>query len=324
MSVVDGRLRGLLPIASVWFVAAASVVVFAGCSGGKNGGSGEGPAMTQAENDTLLATYARDRADTEEWLKSSPTSYLATVQRRDFGDAASLTVGSAAGNDVRLDDPDIRPRHLRVTVVGDSFRVEALDPGARFRVKDAEMASATLPPSGLHIGRYTLRLSHQRYPAIIVFDPQSPRYELYKGIPYFPPDLSYRVVAALTPNPNPDTTIILSTRGNQRRAIRVGWFEFALEGKKCRLEATRLLEPGVGEKDFGIFFTDATTGKESYSVGRYLEAQPQPDGRYVLDFNLCYNPACAYSEHYNCPIPPRENRLVVAVRAGEMDPHYMH
>jgi len=186
------------------------------------------------------------------------------------------------------------------------------------------MTSATLPPSGIKVGRFSLRLSHQRFPAIIVFDPQSPRYKLYKGVPYFPPDLSYHIVAALRPNPSPDTTIILSTRGNRRRAVRVGWFDFKVKGKSCRLAATRLLEPGVGEKDVELFFTDATTGKESYGVGRYLDPQARPDGRYVLDFNKCYNPACAYSEHYNCPIPPRENRLQVAINAGEMNPHYLH
>ena len=288
------------------------------------GGEKSEPALTQAEADTLLQTYAKDRAETDEWLKSKPTSYLATILRKDFEGRASLTVGSGDGNDVRIEDPGVRPKHLRVTVVGDSFRVETLDPKARFLVKDSTLASATLPPSAIKVARFTLRLSHQRFPAIIVFDPQSPRFKEYKGMKFFPPDLSYRVEAALTPNPNPDTTIILSTRGNQRHAVRVGWFDFKLAGKKCRLEATRLLEPGVGEKDFSLFFTDATTGKESYSVGRYLEAEPRPDGRYVLDFNLCYNPACAYSEHYNCPIPPRANRLEVAVRAGEMDAHYMH
>ena len=282
------------------------------------------PGMSAAEADTLLRSYAKDRAETEEWLKSSPTSYLATILRRDFEGRASLTVGSDAGNDVRIDDPGIRPRHLRVTVMGDSFRVETLDPGARFQVKDVEMTSATLPPSGIKVGRFSLRLSHQRFPAIIVFDPQSPRYKQYKGVRYFPPDLAYRIVAALTPNPKPDTTIILSTRGNQRRGVRVGWFDFKVKGTPCRLEATRLLEPGVGENDFGLYFTDATTGKETYRVGRYLEASPRPDGLYVLDFNNCYNPACAYSEHYNCPIPPRANRLKAAIRAGEMDAHYMH
>ncbi|HEU4724539.1 MAG TPA: DUF1684 domain-containing protein [Candidatus Eisenbacteria bacterium] len=280
--------------------------------------------MSAIQADTLLKAYAKDRADTREWLKTSPTSYLATIIRKDFESRTSLTVGSAAECDVRIEDPAVKPRHLRVTVAGDSFRVEAIDPGANFKSKDVEMTAATLPPSGIKVGRYALRLSHQRYPAIIVFDPQSPRFKLYKGIKYFPPDLDYHIVASLTPNPNPDTTIILSTRGNQRRAVRVGWFDFKLKGKSCRLEATRLLEPGVGEKDFSLFFTDATTKKESYGVGRYLDVEALPDGRYVLDFNKCYNPACAYSDHYNCPIPPKENRLQVAIRAGEMDSHYGH
>ena len=280
--------------------------------------------MSAIEADTLLTHYAKDRADTEEWLKSAPTSYLATVQRRDFGSSTSLTVGSASGNDVRIEDPGVKPRHLRVTVVGDSFRVETLDPAARFTVKDAEKTSATVAPGSIQVARFTLRLSHQRFPAIIVFDPRSPRYKLYKGIKYYPADLSYHIVAALRPNPKADTTIILSTRGNRRRAVRVGWFDFKVNGKPCTLEASRLLEPGVGEKDLGIFFTDATTGKETYSVGRYVDPVELKDGRYVLDFNMCYNPACAYSEHYNCPIPPRANHLTVAIRAGEMDSHYMH
>ena len=287
-------------------------------------GPSQGPRMSAAEADTLLPSYARDRAETDQWLKSAPTSYLATILRRDFNERTSLTVGSAPGNDVRIEDAGVRPHHLRVTVVGDSFHVETIDPRARFQMKDSTMSRATLPPSGIKVGRFSLRLSHQRFPAIIVFDPKSPRFKLYKGIKYFPPDLSYHVVTALVPNPKPDTTIILSTRGNRRRAVRVGWFDFKVNGTPCRLEAERLLEPGVGENDLGLFFTDATTKKESYGVGRYLDPERRKDGLYTLDFNRCYNPACAYSDHYNCPIPPEANHLTVAIRAGETDSHYMH
>lgn len=312
-----------------WFVrfplvAALLAGLMAGPAGCGRSAKETGATLSAAEADTLMKSYAKDRSDTQEWLKSNPTSYLATTQRQDFGDRTSLTVGSGAGNDVRIEDPGVKARHLRVTVVGDSFRVETLDPSARFQVKDSTMALATLPPTSIKVARFTLRLSHQRFPAIIVFDPQSPRYKLYKGVQYFPPDLAYHIVAKLTPNPKPDTTIILSTRGNRRRAVRVGWFDFQVKGAPCRLEANRLLEPGVGEKDVSLFFTDATTGKQSYSVGRYLDPEPRPDGSYVLDFNKCYNPACAYSEHYNCPIPPAENHLQIAIAAGEMDSHYMH
>ncbi len=278
--------------------------------------------LTKAQADSVTRAILADRAETEKWLKTSPTSYLAAVQRVDFGGKSALTVGRARGNDVRIADSSMAEHHLRVTVVGDSFQVEASDPNATFKVKDAETRSATVGPSSIGVGRFLLRLSHQRFPAIIVFDPKSPHFAAYKGLRFFPVDLSYRYLLPLTPNPKPDTVIILSTRGNRRRAERVGWFDIAVGRTPCRLEVTRLLEPGVGENDVSVFFRDLTTGKESYPVGRYVDPVRLPDGRYLLDFNLCYNPVCAISDYYNCPIPPKENVLKVAIRAGEMDAHY--
>lgn len=274
--------------------------------------------------DSLRQAILKDRADTEEWLKSSPTSYLAAIQRRDFDERMTLMVGSGAGADVRIDNDEIRPRHLKVSVVGDSFQVRTLDPAATFRYRDSSMTSATVPPTTLKLGRFGVRLSHQRFPALIVFDPQSPRFKEYKGLSYYPVDFAYRFELPLTPNPRPDTVVVVSTRGNQRHGLRVGWFDFAVAGKPARLEVTRLLEPGVGEHDYSIFFTDATTGKETYPVGRYIEPIPVPGGKYVLDFNVAYNPACACSDHYNCPIPSKANKLDVAIRAGEKDSHYLH
>lgn len=279
-------------------------------------------SLTAAQRAAVIKEIDKDRVDTEQWLKGDPTSYLATVDRTDFGSRTTLTVGRAAGNDLRVDDPAFSARHLRVTVEGDRFRVEAVDEAARFTSDGKEIRSAVLNPTAIGIGRFLLRLSHQRFPGIIVFDPRSPRFAAYKGLKYFPPDLAFRYELALTPNPKPETTVILSTRGNQRRATRVGWFDFSVGGRDVRLEAVRLLEPGVGEHDLGIFFRDATTGKETYALGRYVDVKPLDNGRYLLDFNLAYNPACAFSEHYNCPIPPKANVLPVAIRAGEMDSHY--
>jgi uncharacterized protein (DUF1684 family) len=278
--------------------------------------------LSAAEADSLRIAIQRNRAETLEWLKSGANSYLATVQRVDFGARTTLNVGSAADADVRIADPAVAARHLAVTVAGDSFRVAGLEPGATFRLGGADTRAATLGPSGIGLGRFTLRLSHQRFPAIIVFDPESPRFRDYKPLEWFPVDPACRYVLELTPNPKADTVIILSTRGNRRRAVRVGWFDFQVGRRKCRLHATRLLEPGIGEQDISVLFRDATTGRESYGVGRYVDPERLPDGRFLLDFNLAYNPACAVSEHYNCPIPPRENVLKVAIRAGEKDAHY--
>ena len=265
---------------------------------------------------------AKDRAETQAWLKSDITSYLATVNRQDFGTKKTLTVGRAADNDLRIDDGEVMAHHLKVTVEGDKFRVQAVDAAAKFTVGTEDKREAVVDPSSVGVGRFQLRLSHQRYPGIIVFDPKSPRFKAYKGLMYFPIDLAYRYELPLTPNPKPETIVIQSTRGNQRNAQRVGWFDFVVGATPVRLEAVRLLEPGIAEHDISVFFRDATSGKESYPLGRYVDVKQRPNGHYLLDFNYAYNPACAFSEHYNCPIPPKTNVLAVAIRAGEMNSHY--
>jgi uncharacterized protein (DUF1684 family) len=278
--------------------------------------------LGKAAADAVVKEIVKDRTDTEAWLRSDLTSYLATVDRQDFGTRKTLTVGRAAGNDLRIDDSEVLPRHLRVTVEGDRFRVEAVDAGAHFTVGTEDKREAIVDPSSIRIGRFQLRLSHQRYPGIIVFDPKSPHFKTYKGLKYFPADLAYRYELPLTPNPKPETMVILSTRGNQRNAQRMGWFDLVVGATPVRLEAVRLLEPGVGETDISVFFRDATSGAESYPLGRYVDPKKLPNGNYLLDFNFAYNPACAFSDHYNCPIPPKNNVLPVAIRAGEMDSHY--
>src|SRR6478752_8525726 len=157
--------------------------------------------LSPAERATVIKEIEKDRADTEQWLKSDISSYLATVDRRDFEQKKTLTVGRASDNDVRVDDPAFTAHHLRVSVEGDQFRVEAVDPAAQFTADKKDTRTAVVKPSAIGVGRFQLRLSHQRYPAIIVFDPQSPRFREYKGLQYFPPNLGLRYELPLIPNP---------------------------------------------------------------------------------------------------------------------------
>jgi uncharacterized protein len=278
--------------------------------------------MDGAKSEAVIKEIEKDRADAGEWLRSNPRSYFAAIDRIDFGEKPALTIGRADDNDVRLSNAEIEPHHLRITVDGDQFRIDSIDSNATFKIKDKDLREVTTDPAAIQVGRFHLRLSHQRFPAIIVFDPQSPRMKDYKGLAYFPVDLSYRYELPLTRNPKPEKIIIMSTRGHRRSAERVGWFDVLVGNTPCRLEATRLLEPGSGESEVSVFFRDATSGKETYQLGRYVDAKKLENGNYLLDFNLAYNPACAFSEYYNCPIPPKENNLTVAIRAGEMDSHY--
>lgn len=280
------------------------------------------PAAEDAAS--LKKAILADRAQDERWLKSDPQSYLAAVKRVDFGGKAALTVGSAADADVKLDG--LSARALRITAQADGFLTEAVDPATTFTVGKSSAAAATRSartgPESLGVGRYRLRLSHQGYPAVIVFDPRSPRFKEYHGMRYFPVDLSYRFVVPLLPDASAEKVAIRSTHSADRKAERVGWFELDLHGTRVRLSAMRLLEPGAGPDDLTILFRDKTTGKESYSVGRYVDPVRRPDGRYVVDFNMAYNPACAFSAFYNCPIPPKENYLAAPIRAGAKDPRY--
>jgi uncharacterized protein len=292
------------------------------CSGKRLEPPAQSVKLDQSAASKVIKEIEKDRADTQEWLRSSLYSYLAAVDRVNFDKKSALTVESSADNDLKLPPPDIEPHHLRITVEGERFRVECVDAKAQFKIKEEAKREATVDPSYIQVGRFALRLSHQNFPALIVFDPKSPRFKEYKGISYFPIDLSYRYEVELKRYPKPEKTVIMSTRGNQRKAERVGWVDFLVGDAPCRLEATHLIEPGSSEGTVDILFRDATTGRESYPVGRYVDLKKLENGKYLLDFNLAYNPACAFSDYYNCPVPLRANTLKAAIRAGERDSHY--
>ena len=285
-------------------------------------------AAEKADTAAWTAGLKRDRDATTAGFADPARSPYATVARHDFSGERPLVFGSAAECDAGLEG--LLPRHLQIWVEGDHFRVAALDDSATFRLHAPgarkplpELREAVAPPGAkLEVGRYVLRLSHQNFPGALVMDPESPLLLTGKPPVWFPPDPTYRVEARLVPDAQPREEIVLSTRGNQRRALRLGTLDFALQGQPLSLVALRLLEPGTGEAAVSIFFRDATTGHESYPVGRYIDAVAVAGtpGAYLLDFNRAYNPSCAFNQLYNCPIPPRANTLPVAVRAGERDP----
>jgi uncharacterized protein (DUF1684 family) len=152
-----------------------------------------------------------------------------------------------------------------------------------------------------------------------VFDPDSPARKAFSGLKWFPPNLALQIKAAFDPIAHPDMVIVATSRGLKKEYFRVGIFRFAIGGAPQTLTALAVsATPKAGDELF-VPFRDATTGLETYEVGRYLTMPFQlPGSPYVLDFNAATNPLCNYSPHYNCPIPPRENRLAVPIRAGEM------
>jgi uncharacterized protein len=138
----------------------------------------------------------------------------------------------------------------------------------------------------------------------------------FPPLSYFPIEPEYRVPASLTVDRSNDVIEIPTSRGERRPHNRVGKLSFTLKGRLLML--TAFVE--VGQQDTNHLFVpfgDLTNGTETYPGGRYLELDRTPTGIYDLDFNRAYHPFCYYNPKYDCPYPPRENRLPIPIRAGE-------
>ncbi len=138
----------------------------------------------------------------------------------------------------------------------------------------------------------------------------------FQGLRYFPENPALRFTVSIEEFPEKEHVAMQTSTSDVRTYAKWGRFAFEVDGQPAELVV-------YGDPDEGYFVpvTDMTSGQETYGAGRYLELEPLGDGRYVADFNLAYNPWCAYSPYYSCPIPPAENRLKVPIRAGELDYH---
>ena len=177
---------------------------------------------------------------------------------------------------------------------------------------------ATLAIAGLNLRFYP---SDDRV-TFIVFDPERPEMKSFDHLLYFPPDRSYEVPAKLVKLAEPEELEIPTTRGLIKTFYRYAKIHFEMDGEKQELTALKSALTGDDSEGLFIPFKDATTGRETYGAGRYLQIDEPEAEDFVLDFNRAYNPLCNYSPAYNCTLPPHENHLKVAIRAGELTyPH---
>jgi len=106
------------------------------------------------------------------------------------------------------------------------------------------------------------------------------------------------------------------TDGSVERYLRHSFAEFELKGESVRLLLLQAADE-TDKKNFFLAFADDTSGGESYGGGRYLNLRQDGQQSITIDFNLAYNPYCAYNPDFACPIPPKENILDIPIRAGE-------
>ena len=138
----------------------------------------------------------------------------------------------------------------------------------------------------------------------------------FQPLPYYPIDEQYRVPAGLRVARGDEIIEMSTSTGKPRRMRRIGTLAFTLKGQPLTLTAFAEADDTTLRRLF-VPFGDLTSGMDTYQGGRYLDLDLKGSGVYDLDFNRAYHPYCVFNPEYECPVPPRENRLKVPILAGE-------
>jgi hypothetical protein len=232
----------------------------------------------------------------------------------------SNTAGSATSNDVIL--PSSVPATVgRFVRTGAQVRFEPA-PGANVLLRDEPVATpvdlrndTTADVDELVIGDVRLVVHPSGTAQMLrVRDPNGPLATGFLGFTWFPIDMQYRVTGRFIADADATRVRVPNTFGDIDEYATEGVVEFTLLGETLRLRpfTTR-------PNRFWFVFRDASSGVETYEAARFLYADLLADGSVVLDFNMAYNPPCAFNPYTTCPIPLRENRLPVKILAGEKD-----
>lgn len=255
-----------------------------------------------AQSASYRASVENWRADREERLRSED-SWL-TLTGLFWLKEGENTVGSESGCRVRLPEgfPAGAGAFLRK---GQS--VAWRPAGARPRSIRTDKNGA---PDIVEIGRLKLSVIERgRQLGIRMKDPESPARRFFRGLDWFPINPAWNVKATFIPQAR---MVSLNVQAGDKQVMSSpGYAEWNWQGKKFRLT------PVLEDDQLFFIFRDMTAGKSTYAAARYLYSD-LPNGGYVyIDFNKAYNPPCVFTPYATCPLPPPENRLGIAVEAGE-------
>lgn len=145
----------------------------------------------------------------------------------------------------------------------------------------------------------------------------------FKTLGFFPVDIKYRVQADFKRTPEAIPFMVMTSSGLEREYVSYGTLTFDLMGRNFNLpiyQNTKYIKEPDHKYGQSLFlpFTDYTSGVESYGAGRYIDVVISDivDNKLFIDFNKAYNPYCAYTTGYSCPIPPDANDLKIRIEAG--------
>lgn len=305
-------------------VCAAALLALAACNRGQNEAATAASAAAARQAEAAFASEQQVWRDQRQADLTKPDGWTSLIGLH-WIDPGAHYLGSDADNGIRL---AMGPGHLgmidlkngKLRFVPERGAVVMLDGeplkrGATVRADDDAAGPskigfddgkgvATVIKRG---ARYALRVKHA----------DAPTRSGFKGVDYWPAGSGWKLVGKFVAHPAGKTIPIANIIGTTDEVPNPGVVEFQRDGRTHRLEA---LDEG-GDELF-LVFADRTSGHGSYGAGRFLDApKPNAHGRVALDFNRAYNPPCAFTPFATCPLPPPENRLDLAINAGEKNYH---
>lgn len=263
----------------------------------------------------------------EDWRDSMETKLRAedgwlTVVGLEWLHDGDNTIGSAAYADVTLPN-DTVPSQLGIITLHEGQATLRVSTHVAVLVDGVPATTATLiddsgaePPTKVQVGSVTFFIIKrgEQY-GVRIRDTESEARRTFAGRAWFPVDESYRVQGRFVAHEPGQKIAIEDVIGLTTPMDNPGRVEFVLHGQPLSLEA---LDGGSGKVWF--VFRDATSGVSTYGASRFLTAPVDDQGIVDLDFNQAYHPPCAFTNYATCPLPPRENRLTIAIEAGERLP----
>ena len=273
--------------------------------------------MTEEEHEADVQAYRRARlarlTGERGWLTLIDKVWL---------DEGRHTIGADVRSDIALPKDRAPGRLGTITVAAGTVRlevegdVEVFARGERVHALDFR-SDAVDAPDDVTFGSLTLQLLQRGDAfALRVRDAESAARRQFTGIPTYPIDPAWRIIARVEAYPVARDMAIEDGDGRIQSYRCPGAIHFEKEGRRASL--LPLFERR--EERLFVLFSDLTSRDETYGAGRFLYAPPPEDGRVLLDFNKAFNPPCAFTPYAVCPLPPLENKLALRIEAGEKRP----
>ncbi len=261
------------------------------------------------------AEHQKKLAADDGWLTVAGLDWLREGENR---------VGADPANEVPLPDHSLPGRVATISFhAGQAVLHPAPDVPLMLNGKPAHQTTLKEDTDILAIHRlkfYVIRRSD--HVGIRLKDNDSPERKHFTGLTWYPVDPSWRIHAKFTAWDKPHTIAFDNTIGQRENEPSPGYVTFTRDGREYRLE------PMLDDGELFFVFRDRTSGKTTYGASRFLYTEPAKEGFVWLDFNKAENPPCAFTAYATCPLPSPQNRLDLAVEAGEKTyqggPHASH